>query len=211
MMFSFTGTVANWITEDWQLVERVIDFHPIEEKEHEGVYAAVAFAKSTSQYRVLEKISYLQKMLRLLADNNFHRYLLTVSMDNTSVNEVLATTLATLMLQHYQLKFIPENGYIHCLDHVISLVVQALMNALEEAKDPGVLDYHGPNKKYPSHYSEDDDEALREFEAEIERELDNDELLHTSINIENEDDNDLLNTILSDVDEWSPVKKVCIS
>ncbi len=73
------------------------------------------------------------------------------------------------------------------------------------------LDYHGPNKKYPSHYSEDDDEALREFEAEIERELDNDELLHTSINIENEDDNDLLNTILSDVDEWSPVKKVCIS
>ncbi|SJL11862.1 uncharacterized protein ARMOST_15273 [Armillaria ostoyae] len=208
MMFSFAGTVATWIMEDWRLVERVIDFHPIEEKEHAGMYAAVAFAKSTSQFGVLEKISYLRKNVSLLADDNFHRYLLTVSMDNASVNEMLATTLATLMLQHYRLKFVPENGYIHCLDHVVSLVVQALMNALEEAEDPNVLDYHGPNKKYPSHYSEDDDEALRELEAEIEREMDEDELLRTSSNIENEDNDELLEAILSDVDEWSPVKKL---
>lgn len=55
-MFSFTGTIANWITDDWKLVERVIDFHPIQEKEHEGVYAAVAFAKTTSQVGILKKI-----------------------------------------------------------------------------------------------------------------------------------------------------------
>ncbi len=35
MMFSFTGTIANWITDDWKLVERVIDFHPIQDV---GIY-----------------------------------------------------------------------------------------------------------------------------------------------------------------------------
>ncbi|KAJ6611141.1 hypothetical protein B0H10DRAFT_1656023, partial [Mycena sp. CBHHK59/15] len=36
MMFMFAGTIGSWITEDWELVERVLDFHPIEDKEHEG-------------------------------------------------------------------------------------------------------------------------------------------------------------------------------
>jgi hypothetical protein len=39
MMFTFAGTIASWITEDWELVERVINFHPIVDKEHEGEYA----------------------------------------------------------------------------------------------------------------------------------------------------------------------------
>jgi hypothetical protein len=33
MMFTF-GTIGSWITNDWELVERVLDFHPIENKEH---------------------------------------------------------------------------------------------------------------------------------------------------------------------------------
>ncbi|KAF8142376.1 hypothetical protein K438DRAFT_1450176, partial [Mycena galopus ATCC 62051] len=37
MMFTFCGTIGSWITEDWELVERVLDFHPIEDKEHEGL------------------------------------------------------------------------------------------------------------------------------------------------------------------------------
>ncbi|KAJ6614974.1 hypothetical protein B0H10DRAFT_1712066, partial [Mycena sp. CBHHK59/15] len=36
MMFTFAGTIGSWISEDWELVERVLDFHPIEDKEHEG-------------------------------------------------------------------------------------------------------------------------------------------------------------------------------
>ncbi|KAJ7809818.1 hypothetical protein B0H13DRAFT_1550389, partial [Mycena leptocephala] len=28
--------VRSWITSDWELIERVLDFHPIEDKEHEG-------------------------------------------------------------------------------------------------------------------------------------------------------------------------------
>ncbi|KAJ6631210.1 hypothetical protein B0H10DRAFT_1711661, partial [Mycena sp. CBHHK59/15] len=36
MTFMFAGMIANRITSDWELVERVLDFHAIEDKEHEG-------------------------------------------------------------------------------------------------------------------------------------------------------------------------------
>ncbi|KAF8186574.1 hypothetical protein K438DRAFT_1596191, partial [Mycena galopus ATCC 62051] len=57
MMFTFAGTIGSWITEDWELVERVLDFHPIQDKEHEGVRAAYALAGRLSQLQILEKIS----------------------------------------------------------------------------------------------------------------------------------------------------------
>ncbi|KAJ7794567.1 hypothetical protein B0H14DRAFT_2164867, partial [Mycena olivaceomarginata] len=34
--FYFAGTIGSWITEEWELVEHVHDFHAIEDKEHEG-------------------------------------------------------------------------------------------------------------------------------------------------------------------------------
>jgi SAM-dependent MidA family methyltransferase len=57
MMFTFAGTIGSWITEEWELVERVLDFHPIEDKEHEGEYAAASMAQRLSELQVLEKIS----------------------------------------------------------------------------------------------------------------------------------------------------------
>lgn len=57
MTFSFAGIIANWISEDWNLLERVVDFHPIMDKEHEGEYAAKGFAKATSDMGVLDKMS----------------------------------------------------------------------------------------------------------------------------------------------------------
>ncbi|KAJ6624233.1 hypothetical protein B0H10DRAFT_1712402, partial [Mycena sp. CBHHK59/15] len=36
MMFTFAGSIAGWISEDWQLIECVVNFHPIADKEHEG-------------------------------------------------------------------------------------------------------------------------------------------------------------------------------
>jgi hypothetical protein len=56
MMFTFAGTIASWVTKDWELVERVINFHPIVDKEHEGEFAAKAMAKALSDMGVLEKI-----------------------------------------------------------------------------------------------------------------------------------------------------------
>jgi hypothetical protein len=57
MMYSFAGTIASWVTEDWELVERVIGFEPIGDKEHEGEYAAKAFTKTLSDMKVLDKMS----------------------------------------------------------------------------------------------------------------------------------------------------------
>ncbi|KAF9003847.1 hypothetical protein BDZ89DRAFT_891143, partial [Hymenopellis radicata] len=37
MTFSFGGGILNWISKEWKLIERVIDFHAILEKEHRGV------------------------------------------------------------------------------------------------------------------------------------------------------------------------------
>ncbi|KAF8144648.1 hypothetical protein K438DRAFT_1858102, partial [Mycena galopus ATCC 62051] len=36
MHYTFAGTIGSWINTDWELVERVLDFHPIGDKEHEG-------------------------------------------------------------------------------------------------------------------------------------------------------------------------------
>jgi hypothetical protein len=58
MTWTFAGTIASWITSDWELVERVIDFHPIEDKEHEGQYAAIGLAKCLNEYEALEKMSF---------------------------------------------------------------------------------------------------------------------------------------------------------
>ncbi|KAJ7898191.1 hypothetical protein B0H14DRAFT_240027, partial [Mycena olivaceomarginata] len=58
MTWTFAGTIASWITSDWELVERVIDFHPIEDKEHEGQYAAIGLAKCLNDYEALEKMSF---------------------------------------------------------------------------------------------------------------------------------------------------------
>ncbi|KAF8226500.1 hypothetical protein L208DRAFT_1301557 [Tricholoma matsutake] len=57
MMYSFAGTIASWVTEDWELVEHVIGFEPISDKEHEGEYAAKAFAKTLSGIRQDKLIS----------------------------------------------------------------------------------------------------------------------------------------------------------
>ena len=37
MIFAFAGTIATWITEDWQLVERVLDFKALHRSEHTGI------------------------------------------------------------------------------------------------------------------------------------------------------------------------------
>ena len=57
MMFTFAGTIASWVDEDWNLVDRVIDFHSISESEHEGEHAAKAFIKALAAFGALEKMS----------------------------------------------------------------------------------------------------------------------------------------------------------
>jgi hypothetical protein len=36
MMFAFAGTIATWIDDDWNLVERVVGFNQVDRHEHTG-------------------------------------------------------------------------------------------------------------------------------------------------------------------------------
>jgi len=52
------------MTEDWELMERVVDFHCISDKEHQGVYAAQGFATAMSEMGVLDKMSNCNSVTR---------------------------------------------------------------------------------------------------------------------------------------------------
>lgn len=58
MVFTFSGTIANWIDDDWNLVERLIDFHHMGDKEHAGAHAAKAFVEAAAKRGGLNKISF---------------------------------------------------------------------------------------------------------------------------------------------------------
>ncbi|KAJ3723882.1 hypothetical protein C8R42DRAFT_559655, partial [Lentinula raphanica] len=36
MVFSFAGILAHWIDDDWNLVERLVDFQHLEKQQHSG-------------------------------------------------------------------------------------------------------------------------------------------------------------------------------
>lgn len=56
MTYTFACTIASFIDEDWNLVERIIDFKALEEKEHQGWYAAKAFVQGARGIGSLNKI-----------------------------------------------------------------------------------------------------------------------------------------------------------
>jgi hypothetical protein len=57
MVFTFACTVGSFINEDWELIERVVDFKPLEDKEHEGLYAGKAFVDGARKHGGLDKMS----------------------------------------------------------------------------------------------------------------------------------------------------------
>ncbi|KAF7340416.1 Dimer-Tnp-hAT domain-containing protein [Mycena venus] len=142
MMFTFTGTIASWVSEDWQLIERVIDFHPNGDKGARG-----------HSYG-----------LTMLTKNIY--YLLTLSLDNASKNDVLIRALSDILRQGFNIQWAPENSQIHCIAHVVNLVVQKSLATLDEAHDREEQDYCVPNKDLPFHYDPDSDPELTALEKE---------------------------------------------
>lgn len=57
MIYTFACTTAFYINDDWELVEHVIDFKPLEANEHEGIHAGYAFFTGARQRGGLSKIS----------------------------------------------------------------------------------------------------------------------------------------------------------
>ena len=56
MIFTFAGTIANWINNDWQIVERMVNFYHIQDKDHEGEWAAKAFVNTVAERGGLNKM-----------------------------------------------------------------------------------------------------------------------------------------------------------
>jgi hypothetical protein len=52
----FACTIGCFINEDWEIIERVVDFKSLEDKEHQGLYASKAFTDGTSKIGSLHKI-----------------------------------------------------------------------------------------------------------------------------------------------------------
>lgn len=129
-------------------------------------------------------------------------------MDNLSANDVLARTVSSILMQKYGIHFTPKNGQINCVAHVVNLVVQAILAAIEEAEDPDIQDYFLSNKDLPIHYDPSLDDTLCELENEVFEDREDSE----QFNQEREDER-----LLEDTGEYqglSVIKKVsleCIS
>lgn len=57
MVYTFACTVGSFIDEDWKLIERVVDFKPLDEKEHQGLFAGLAFVNGAKERGGLNNIS----------------------------------------------------------------------------------------------------------------------------------------------------------
>jgi hypothetical protein len=57
MVYTFAATIASFVDDEWNLIERVVDFKPLEDKEHEGYHAARAFIKGARDIGGLNKMS----------------------------------------------------------------------------------------------------------------------------------------------------------
>ncbi|KZV59372.1 hypothetical protein PENSPDRAFT_549342, partial [Peniophora sp. CONT] len=91
-----------------------------------------------------------------------------LALDNVASNDVLCRTLAGLLMRRYGIVFNPENAQIHCLAHVVNLVVQKIMNVAGEVMDdPDIRDYYDLFFKHLNfHFNVDDDEDLQAWEEE---------------------------------------------
>ena len=65
MVYTFACTVASFIDDEWDLIECVIDFKPLEDKEHEGYLGGMVFINGACQRGGLDKMSVIYLSLKL--------------------------------------------------------------------------------------------------------------------------------------------------
>ena len=58
MVYTFACTIASFVNEDWELIQRVVDFKALGEKEHGGELGGLAFFYGAKQRGGLDKISH---------------------------------------------------------------------------------------------------------------------------------------------------------
>ena len=57
MVYTFACSVGCFINDNWEIIEHVIDFKPLEDKEHEGLHGGKAFVDGACKIGSLDKIS----------------------------------------------------------------------------------------------------------------------------------------------------------
>ncbi|HEV7735825.1 MAG TPA: hypothetical protein VGO47_00390 [Chlamydiales bacterium] len=161
------GIIANWIDDDWKMVQRLIDFRHLQPGDHTGLGSAVAFTDSLVMHSGLKKIC-ISLLFNLLFHLFCHFYMIFVMMDNASSNDVLARVLARIVRQKYEIHFDPLNGRGRCMPHAINLAAQSFMRAMDEAPDPDNEDLYPQVKHLQLGHDSVEDEILQEYENESE-------------------------------------------
>jgi hypothetical protein len=113
---SFLGVIGHWIGPDFQYYERLIDFIELSER---GTAENIANLIIPS----LNEFALSPKML-------------SITTDNASNNEKLATTLEELLdnqirNKSFQNKKYISNNFIRCLTHIINLIAKAILDHLK--------------------------------------------------------------------------------
>ena len=68
MMYMFACSIVCFVNDDWEIIECVIDFKPLEDKEHERLYGGKAFADGVCKIGCLDKISlHVTLVIRVVA------------------------------------------------------------------------------------------------------------------------------------------------
>lgn len=121
----------------------------------------------------------------------------------------MCRTLALLLQRRYGISFNPSNAQIHCLAHVVNLIVQKILSVAKEIdEDPDVQDYYDLFLKHlPVHFNLDQDEQLNAWQSEPDV-IDLDE---ESGDEEHASDLDLDVNEIIDVLRMSALEKVCLS
>ena len=166
-MFAFAGTIATWIDDDWNLVERVIGFNQIDRHEHTGSGSARVIFEAMRNIGSASKMSMFCLFGPANADSNLGQHAFSLTLDNVSSNTVLSRIVGNKLMELYGVPFHPNNSHIRCLAHVVNLVVQKMLSVAKEVDDPEFQDYYEQlNKQFPVHYDLASDEELRDFESE---------------------------------------------
>ncbi|KAJ7768113.1 hypothetical protein DFH07DRAFT_736483 [Mycena maculata] len=69
-------------------------------------------------------------------------------------------------MEKFDIQFIPANSQIHCLAHVVNIVVQKILAALDDVEDPEITDDYLHSRDLPFHYDPNNDPDLDKLERE---------------------------------------------
>jgi hypothetical protein len=67
-------------------------------------------------------------------------YMISLTTNNASVNDVIIEVTGQIILQKYNVPYTPDM-HIWCIAHVVNLIIQAFLAAIDEADSPDDIDY----------------------------------------------------------------------